>query len=384
MTSLGIDAADLEKETGAEQQANPAETFDPAAAEAFAARMVGVLNDASLALMISIGHQVELFDAMASLPASTSAQIAAAAGLQERYVREWLAAMTTGRVVSYDPASNTYRLPAEHAACLTRDSGPDNLAHVMQFIPLLASVEEAIVTCFRNGGGVPYSAYPRFHQLMAEDSATVHDAALIESIIPLVPGLTDRLRSGIEVADIGCGQGHAINLMATAFHNSRFTGYDFSSEAIEAARSEAELLGLGNVTFQLQDVTDLGLREAYDLITAFDAIHDQAQPARVLAGIAKTLRPDGVFLMVDIQASSRLEENLDLPLATFLYTASTLHCLTVSLALDGVGLGTMWGEQLARSMLLEAGFGEVTVQRLESDPFNNYYIATKREGGPRS
>jgi 2-polyprenyl-3-methyl-5-hydroxy-6-metoxy-1,4-benzoquinol methylase len=384
MTSLAIDAADLEKETGAEQQANPAPTFDPADAEAFAGRMVGVLNDASLALMISIGHQVELFDAMATLPASTPAQIAAAAGLQERYVREWLAAMTTGRVITYDPASNTYRLPAEHAACLTRDSGPDNLAHVMQFIPLLASVEEVIVTCFRNGGGVPYRAYRRFHQLMAEDSATVHDAALIDEIVPLVPGLTNRLRSGIDVADIGCGQGHAINLLATAFPNSRFTGYDFSSLAIAAARSETEQLGLSNANFQVLDVTDLGLREAYDVITAFDAIHDQAQPARVLAGIAEALRPDGVFLMVDIQASSRLEENLDLPWATFLYTASTLHCMTVSLALDGVGLGTMWGEQLAQDMLREAGFREVSVQRLESDPFNNYYVATKQEGGSMS
>jgi 2-polyprenyl-3-methyl-5-hydroxy-6-metoxy-1,4-benzoquinol methylase len=384
MTSQAIDVPDLDNEVVTPLSADRAPAFDPAGAEAFAARVVGVLNDASLALMISIGHQVELFDAMATLPASNSVQIAAAAGLQERYVREWLAAMTAGGVVTYDPASNTYRLPAEHAACLTRDSGPDNLGHLMQFIPLLASVEEPIVTCFRNGGGVPYSAYRRFHQLMAEDSATVHDTALIDGIIPLVPGLPDQLRSGIEVADLGCGQGHAINLLATAFPNSRFTGYDFSAEAIEAACREAEQLGLSNVAFELQDVTDLGLREAYDLITAFDAIHDQAHPARVLAGIAAALRPDGVFLMVDIQASSRLEENLELPLATFLYTASTLHCMTVSLALNGVGLGTMWGEQLAQAMVREAGFGEVSVQKLESDPFNNYYVATKREGGSTS
>jgi 2-polyprenyl-3-methyl-5-hydroxy-6-metoxy-1,4-benzoquinol methylase len=183
------------------------------------------------------------------------------------------------------------------------------------------------------------------------------------------------------VADVGCGQGHAINLLATAFPNSRFTGYDFSSEAIATARSEAEQLRLDNVDFQVQDVTELGHREAYDVVTAFDAIHDQAQPAQVLAGIAKALRSDGVFLMVDIQASSRLDENLDLPWAPFLYTASTLHCMTVSLALNGVGLGTMWGEQLAQAMLHEAGFAEVSVQRLETDPFNNYYVAAKRESG---
>jgi 2-polyprenyl-3-methyl-5-hydroxy-6-metoxy-1,4-benzoquinol methylase len=352
-------------------------TLNAAAAEQFAARMVGVLNDASLALMISIGHQVELFDVMAALPPSTADEIAEAAGLQERYVREWLAAMSTGRVIDYDPQTHTYRLPAEHAACLIRASGADNLAHVMQLVPLLAGVEEPIVACFRSGGGVPYGAYPRFHQLMAEDSATVHDAALVEAIIPLVPGLTDRFRAGIEVADIGCGRGHAVNLLAAAFPNSRFTGYDFSAEAIEAARREAEGRGLENASFVLQDVTELDLQDAYDFITAFDAIHDQAQPAQVLAGIAEGLRPDGVFLMVDIKASSELQENLDHPFATFLYTASTLHCMTVSLALGGVGLGTMWGEQLALTMLRGAGFADVVVKALESDLFNSYYIASK-------
>lgn len=352
--------------------------YDVAVAEQFADRMVGVVNDASLALMTSIGHQVGLFDVLASRPPSTPTEIATAAGLQERYVREWLAAMTTGRVLDFDPVAQKYRLPAEHAASLTRRSGPDNLAHVMQFIPLLAGIEEHIVRCFRTGGGVPYSAYPRFHRLMAEDSSIVHDAALVDLIIPLAPGLTERLRSGIDVADVGCGQGHAVNLLAAAFPDSRFTGYDFSDAAIKAARQEAEQLGLENASFVLQDVTDLRAHERFDLITAFDAIHDQAQPARVLARISDALRPGGVFLMVDIRASSRLEENLDHPMGTFLYTASTLHCMTVSLALGGVGLGTMWGEQVALSMLGEAGFCDIAVEAVEIDPFNSYYVATKR------
>lgn len=247
----------------------------------------------------------------------------------------------------------------------------------MQFIALLASVEEPVVECFANGGGVPYSAYPRFHRLMAEDSATVHDAALIEGILPLVPGLTDRLREGIDVADIGSGQGHAVNLMAAAFPNSRFTGYDFSPQAITAAKNEAQVLHLANSTFTLQDVTELGVIEEYDLITAFDAIHDQAHPARVLSGIAAALRADGVFLMVDANASNNLHENLDLPWAAFLYTLSTMHCMTVSLALGGAGLGTVWGEQVAVAMLGEAGFGQVEVKEIETDPFNYYYLATQ-------
>jgi len=214
--------------------------------------------------------------------------------------------------------------------------------------------------------------------VMAEDSATVHDAALIDTILPLVPGLPHRLQGGIEVADIGCGSGHALNLMAQAFPSSRFIGYDISEEGIRAARREAQELGLANTHFDVRDVTALDVHSRFDLITAFDAIHDQAYPAQVLAGIAGALRPDGVFLMVDIRASSNLHENMDLPLAPFLYTVSTLHCMTVSLAQAGTGLGTMWGEQTARRMLADAGFTRVEVKQIEGDIFNNYFIATKR------
>jgi len=355
----------------------PVAEFDSTVAEQFADRMVGVLNSGALALMTSIGHQVGLFDAMAKLPPSTSPDIAAAAGAQERYVREWLGAMTTGRVVEHDPQQGTYWLPPEHAACLTRASGPDNLAHMMQFVPMLAGVEQEVVACFLRGGGVPYSAFPRFHRLMAEDSATVHDAVLVDGVLPLVPGLIDRLRDGIDVADVGCGQGHAVNLMARAFPHSRFTGYDFADEAVAAARDEAARGGLTNATFELRDVTELAVTEAYDLVTAFDAIHDQAQPARVLAGIEAALRDDGVFLMADIKASSSLHENLDLPWAPLLYTVSTMHCMTVSLALGGAGLGTVWGEQAAVAMLGDAGFSRVDVKELATDPFNNYYVASR-------
>ena len=179
--------------------------IDTAAAEQFAGRMLGVLNDACLAVMTSVGHRTGLFDAMAGLPPATSADIAAAAGLQERYVREWLGAMTVAGVVVYDATTGSYLLPAEHAAALTRAAGPENLAAMMQFVGLLAGVETEVSECFRVGGGVPYSEYHEFHRLMAEDSAAVHDAALVDAIVPLVPGLTERLRDGIDVADIGCG-----------------------------------------------------------------------------------------------------------------------------------------------------------------------------------
>jgi SAM-dependent methyltransferase len=353
------------------------QSFDQERSEAFAGRMVSVLNDASLALMLSIGHQVGLFDTMAGRAPSTSDEIAAAAGLNERYVREWLGAMVTARVVDYDPATSAYILTPEHAAWLTRAAGANNLAVQTQYVPIMAQVETQIVRCFYEGGGVPYSEYPRFQHLMAEDSGVIQDALLVDTIIPLVAGLPDRLRAGIEVADIGCGSGHAINLLAQAFPASRFTGFDISEAGIEAARGESQRLGLTNARFEVRNVTNLETHDQLDLVTAFDAIHDQAHPARVLEGISTALRPDGVFLMVDIKASSNLQENIDLPLGPMLYAMSTMHCMTVSLAYGGDGLGTVWGEQKAREMLAEAGFTRVDVAEIEGDTFNNYFIARK-------
>ena len=345
--------------------------------EEFAERMVGVIDNASLAILLSIGHQTKLFDTLAELPPATSAQIAAAAGLNERYVREWLGGMVVGRIVDYDPAAQTYSLPRHRAAVLTRAAGPDNLSRVAQFIPLLAEVEQKVVGRFHSGGGLSYSEYPRFHTLMAEESGEVFDAALVDVILPMAEGLPEQLRAGAELADIGCGSGHAISVMAQAFPASRFTGIDFSDEGLTAARAEAERLALSNASFVAHDVATLDIADAYDVITAFDAIHDQAHPAQVLANIYRALRPGGVFLMVDIKASSRLEDNVGVPFASYLYTVSTMHCMSVSLGLDGDGLGTVWGRQLAISMLADAGFGDVRVREIESDRINFYYVARK-------
>jgi SAM-dependent methyltransferase len=345
--------------------------------EAFGGRMVGMLNEAMLALMVSVGHRTRLFDIMATMEPATIGQIASAAGLDERYVREWLNAMTVGRIVDYDASTSTYRLPPEHAAFLTRASGPNNLASVTQYESLMGDVEDDIVECFRHGGGVPYSRYPKFQQLMAEESAAIHDASLIDGILPLADGIVERLKAGIDACDVGCGQGHAVNLMAQAFPQSRVTGWDFSDEGIAAATKEAERLGLTNATFAVQDVATIDDVNRFDLISAFDAIHDQAEPAKVLRNIANALRPGGVFLCVDVGGASRVEDNMDLPLAPALYSMSTFHCMTVSLAQGGAGLGTMWGEQLANDMLAEAGFTRVETKRVPEDVFNVYYVARK-------
>jgi len=271
--------------------------FDEKKTEAFGDRMMDMLNLGSLALMTSIGHRTGLFDTMAGLQPSTSQQIADAATLSERYVREWLGAMLTGGFVEYDLSAKTYSLPAEHAALLTRAASPDNIAAFAQYIPLLGSVEDGIVDAFKNGGGVPYSGFPRFQEVMAEDSWQTVVPSILSNILPLADGLVERLQAGIDVLDVGCGAGRALNIMANEFPNSRFTGSDISEEGLELGRSEATKRGLSNLKFEAVDASDLRYGREFDLITTFDAVHDQAAPDQVLASIAMALRDDGLYLM---------------------------------------------------------------------------------------
>lgn len=351
--------------------------FDDQKAEAFADEMFAVLNHGALALLTSVGHRTGLLDALGKLPPSTSVEIASAANLNERYVREWLAGMFTSGVVEYEPATSKYSLPAEHAAFLTRDASPNNIATFTQYVGMFGAIEDKIIDCFKNGGGVPYSEFPRFQETMAEDSGQTVLPVLIDQIVPLVNGLSDRLRQGIDVLDVGCGSGLALGLLAETFPNSRFTGIDISAEGLERGRYEAAQRGLTNIRFEQRDATRMWYEQQFDLVTTFDSVHDQKDPVAVVAEIHRALRPDGVYLMQDIAASSKLENNRQQPLGTFMYTISTFHCMTVSLADGGEGLGTMWGEEMARELLNEAGFNLLDVSQLAHDPQNNYYISEK-------
>jgi SAM-dependent methyltransferase len=340
----------------------------------FSERLLGMLNGAAASLMISVGHRTGLFTAMQDGRAVTSEALAEKAGLHERYVREWLGAMTTAGIVSYDPPSRKYVLPADHGAFLGEDAEIANMAGTFQFISILGGVESKIVDCFRNGGGVPYEEFERFHECMAEESDVTVVAGLEDHILPIAPGLTEKLESGVDVADIGCGSGHALIHLAARFPNSRFTGFDLCEEAVVSAMAEAEARGLGNVDFVKQDATLLDGKGLFDLIFTFDAVHDQAHPATVLAHIRRLLKDDGVYLVQDIDAQTPVEANIDHPMGTFVYTISCMHCMTVSLAQGGVGLGAAWGEQLAEAMLKDAGFSDVAVERLPHDDMNLYFV----------
>lgn len=354
------------------------QTFDPAKTEAFAGQLLNILNSGALSLMISIGHRTHLFDVLATLPPSTSQQIGDAAGLNKRYVREWLNAMVVGQIVHYNSDRKTYYLPAEHAVLLTRAAASDNMATFSQHIAGLASVEDQIVHCFYHGGGVPYSEFKRFHPVMAEGSGQTVVTALEDAVLPLIPGLTEKLHQGIDVLDVGCGSGRALTKLARLFPNSRFTGYDISEEAIATATTEAQQHHLTNIQFQVKDAATFNESERYDLITTFDAVHDQARPDIVLCNIHNALRSNGVYLMQDIHASSEVSGNLEHPIAPFLYTISCMHCMTVSLAAGGMGLGTVWGQEKALEMLKEAGFASIEVSQLSHDIMNDYYIIRKR------
>jgi 2-polyprenyl-3-methyl-5-hydroxy-6-metoxy-1,4-benzoquinol methylase len=354
--------------------------FDQAKADEFAGKLLTALNDAALCLMASIGHRTGLFDVMSTLPPSTSQEIAAKADLNERYVHEWLGAMVTARVVVLDPDTGRFSLPAEHAAFLTRPAGANNIALYTQYIAGLGGVEDDIVECFKKGGGVPYSRFPRFHEVMAEDSNLSVLSFLESRILPLVPGLTESLKKGIRTLDMGCGRGLVLMRLAELYPKSRFVGMDLSEEAITFAQGEAARRGLSNIEFIATDASDFDKTaqpESFDFITTFDAIHDQAKPLNVLRGIYRALKPDGVYLMQDINGTSHLHKDIEHPLGPLLYTVSCMHCMTVSLAQGGEGLGTMWGEEKTREYLQKAGFRSVETHRLEHDIMNNWYVVRK-------
>ena len=343
----------------------------------FEARLIDIANKSSLALMMSVGHRTGLFDVMAELPPSTSEQIATKAKLNERYVREWLGAMVTGQIIDYDPNDALYNIDKQNAAMLTRCSESYNFAAQAQWIPVLAQVENEIVNCFKNGGGVPYSSYERFHEVMAEESDQTTLRGLTDSILPLIPNIKSKLENGINVMEIGCGSGRALNLIAKHFPNSSFVGYDISNEGIKRAQDDSNKSNLSNINFEIKDLVTLQDSERFDLILAFDVIHDQARPDKVLENVFNALKPDGIFLMQDIAGSTHLHNNLNLPMAPFMYTISCLHCMTVSLADNGAGLGAMWGKEKAIQMLNDSGFPKIDVKELPHDPVNYYYIVQK-------
>lgn len=349
--------------------------IDEQATEAFAGRLFELFTGAALSALVDIARRTGLFDAAAAGPA-TSSELAHRAGLQERYVREWLGAMSAAGIVEYDAGTRRFWLPREHAVCLTGD-GPENLSGLALLTTILADHVPGVAEAFRHGGGVPYDAFaPDIHDALDALWGPIYSQLLVPEYLPLVPGLPERLTAGARVADVACGTGRALVALASAFPTSTFVGYDLDEAALDRARATAAERGLTNLGFETADAAELSVAEPFEVIFVFNAIHDQARPTDALARIHDALLPGGTFVMDEPRVSSRLEDNLDNPMAPFTYAVSTLHCLTVSLAAGGAGLGTAWGEQLAVQMLHEAGFDQVEIHDAPGDPGNAVFVTT--------
>jgi SAM-dependent methyltransferase len=355
---------------------NVTDDIDQQAAEAFVGRLFALYTGAALSYLVDIGRRTGLFDAAAEGPA-LSAELAARAGLQERYVREWLGAMTTAGMFEYDATTGRYWLPNEHAVALT-GPGPDNLVGISLLTTSLAKHVPAVADAFRHGGGVPYVAYaPEIHDALDALWGPIFTDLLVSDYLPLASGLTERLAGGARVADVGCGTGTALVTLGAAFPASTFVGYDLDGAGLARARQAASSRGLTNVSFEQVDAAALVVEEPFDVVFVFNSIHDQAQPATVLQRIHDALVPGGIFVMDEPTISSRLEDNIGNPMAPFTYAVSTLHCLTVTLAAGGAGLGTAWGRQLAEQMLAAAGFAAVDVHDAPGDPGNAVYVTQR-------
>jgi 2-polyprenyl-3-methyl-5-hydroxy-6-metoxy-1,4-benzoquinol methylase len=359
------------------EEANVEQTdVDAAAVEEFAAKLVETITGGLLTSLIDIGRRTQLFELATAGPA-TSAELAERGGLQERYVREWLAAMATAGIFEYDAENRRFWLPVEHAAVLTGDTY-DNLSPVAYLVSVITRQGDAVAKCFTEGGGVPWAAYlPEMHDVMDVLWQPMYRDLLVQQILPLAPGLVEKLESGTRVADVACGSGNGTLVMARRFPRSTFVGYDQDAAAVAVARSRAR--GLTNVSFEVADAATLTADRPFGVAFVFTAVHDQARPLEVLTSIWSLLEPGGTLLMNEPCISSNLEDNIDNPIATMTYSISLLHCMTVSLAEGGAGLGTGWGEQVALALLSDAGFGPVDVHDAPGDPGNAIFV-THRPG----
>ncbi|UGT62160.1 class I SAM-dependent methyltransferase [Nocardia asteroides] len=349
--------------------------LDPAEVQAFAGRAVADAATWMASTMTMFGDRLGLWRALADSRPVTSPELAARTGTDERYLREWLAAMTAHGYLTHDPGAGTYLLPPAHVPVLATES-PAYIGGLHQALYGLTGMLDRVLAVFRTGGGVPIGAYPRdWFQGLERFSAGWFDHLLPQVWLPALPELEAALRRGADVADIGCGHGRALIRLAERYPAGRYTGFDVHPESIAAAAAAARAAGVADrVRFECLDVSG-GLPGDYDVITTFDVVHDAADPRGILAAVHAALRPDGRYLCLDINSSHRLEDNRG-PIAAYFYGVSVLYCMTTSLAHGGAGLGTCgFPEHTARELCAAAGFG--TVRRVEMEnPFNILYEIT--------
>ena len=340
--------------------------------EEFLDRFVEMASAATTIGLLAVADRSGLSADLGQHGGGTASEIAKRAGLEERYVVEVLGGLSAAGVVEFDPVSEVFTLPAEHALFIADPTSPYFMGGWLDMIPLLLHHVDGVAEAVEKGGGVSFEDFgqPMINAIDRANSPSQR-VFLTSRWLPGVPGLANRLESGIRVADVGCGSGTAAALIAEAYPRCDVIGYDVSPESIAAARSRAE--GRPNLEFHVADVSEIPLDPGFDLITAFDVVHDLADPLAALQRLRRALKEDGAFLMMEPNLSSRIEENLH-PLGALMYGVSTLHCLTQSLAQGGVGLGAAWGAERAENLARQVGFAVFQPLEEISNRFSAFYL----------
>ena len=338
----------------------------------FSAQVSGDIGAAMLGAMSYIGDRLGIFRALADAGSVTSAGLAERTGLSERYLREWLGAMTAAGYVTYDVAAKTYAMPAEHAMVLARDDSPFFAGGFIEMIVPQMSIAPKVMESFKNGRGVPQSEYPaETWEAMERSSASMYRHSLVRKWLPAMPQVVEKLSAGGSSLDVGCGSGRAAIAIATAFPKAKVFGYDAHAGSLERARANAKAAGLGDrITFDVVDCTRLPAAQ-FDFISTFDVVHDSVDPDALLKSIRGALKPGGTYLMVEVNVSSKLEDNIN-PMGKLMYSMSTLYCMTTSLAHGGAGIGACMGEAKARELVAGAGFKQFKRLPIE-DAFSALY-----------
>ncbi|XP_071477085.1 S-adenosylmethionine-dependent methyltransferase Rv2258c-like [Diadema antillarum] len=351
--------------------------------EAFANRFSTILTHGFVALAVSLGVDTGIFDALVHLKdrESTSQEIADAAGLKERYVKEWLGCMSVARLVDINPETEKYRLPEHRAPFFTRGTDAHSLAVFSTELPMLSEVYSKLADCLKKDGpsGLPYSDYSLFHSFMASLSGRWVRNHLVQDFIPSMPKIEEKLKSGVKVLDLGCGRGVATLLFAENYPNSSVIGLEISEECVSFAREQAEKKKLTNVEFVQCDAAELpsDWSNSVDYVYVYDVIHDLAQADKVLKEIHRILKPGGVFSMIEPDCETKQSRNVGLDRLSLLYTVSLFHCLPISLYFDGsVGLGTAWGRDKAKEYISNAGLSTDAVVKLPAS-IHAHFICSK-------
>ncbi|HWR52854.1 MAG TPA: class I SAM-dependent methyltransferase [Bryobacteraceae bacterium] len=336
-------------------------------------KFVGEMGAAMNAALVLIGEKLGLYKAMAGAGPLTAEQVAERTGTDPRYVREWLSAQAAGDFVTYNPETQTFTLPDEQAFALAIEDSPAYIPGAFQIISAVMKDEPKIAEAFRTGDGVGWDEHDTALFEGTERFFRPNYAAhLVNDWIPALEGVTAKLERGARVADVGCGHGASTILMAQAFPNSQFVGFDYHGPSIGWARRAANRAGVTNAKFEVATASDFH-GAAYDLVAFFDCLHDMGDPIGAARHVREMLKPDGTWMIVEPFANDRLENNLN-PIGRVYYAASTMICTPASRAQEvGLCLGAQAGEERIRKVVGEGGFRGF--RRATDTPFNIVYEA---------